>query len=58
MTVNGKPAFYCPVCNRFVVGVAVVAPPKRKNKRGRIAWSRDGICAECERKEKKQCLNG
>ena len=51
MIVNGKPTFYCPTCKRFVHGVAVAAPPKRKNMRGRIAWDRDGICAECAKKE-------
>lgn len=54
MIVNGKPAFYCPVCKRIICGVAVAAPPRRKNLRGRIAWSRDGICAECARKEQNE----
>lgn len=33
MIVNGKPAFYCPVCKRFIVGVAVVSAEAKEQAR-------------------------
>lgn len=48
-------AFLCPICGRFFndgEAIVVVAPPRRKNQLGRIAWSRDGICIKCYEKEK------
>ena len=47
-------AFICPICGKLYRDgetVVVVAPPRRKNRRGRIAWSRDGICLRCYEKE-------
>lgn len=47
----------CPVCGRmFRDGetVVVVTGARRKNRRGRIAWSRDGICLACAEKEQEE----
>lgn len=52
--INGKHAFVCTRCGRVFVGSPqVVTKTSRKNKRGRIAWTRDGICLECTKKEEK-----
>ena len=47
----GKPCFICNRCKKLCYGVSVVYPPRRKNLRGRIAWSRDQVCMDCMRAE-------
>lgn len=43
--------FRCPVCRQWVSkDVIAVTAETRKNKRGRIAWLRDGICPACAAK--------
>ncbi len=56
LMMDGKPVFICPKCKRMLVGERIVAvtEERRKNHRGRIAWNRDGICAECAEKEKRR----
>lgn len=53
LLMDGKPVFACQKCGRVLAGnrVTVVTAERRKNRLGRIAWSRDGICAECAEKE-------
>lgn len=41
----------CPRCGEwFDSAVVAVDKKSRKNKRGRIAWLRDGICPKCAAK--------
>ena len=49
--------FVCPVCHRafaYEDVVICVTASRRKHRRGRIAWNRDGICAECARREEQE----
>ena len=44
--------FRCPICRRWVSrDVVAVTAKTRKNRLGRIAWIRDGICVDCAAKE-------
>ena len=47
--------FCCPICKRLYIhqdGVIVVTAERRQHRRGRIAWSRDGICLNCAARQK------
>lgn len=49
--------FTCPVCHRsfaYEDVIICVTPGRRKHRRGRIAWNRDGICAECAKREEQE----
>jgi len=58
LLMDGKPVFICQKCGRMLAGncITVVTAERRKNRRGRIAWNRDGICAECAKKEEKEAM--
>lgn len=47
--------FICPICHKVYQDgetIIVVGPDRRKHRRGRIAWTRDGICLSCAEKMK------
>ena len=45
--------FKCKICGKWLSTEHVaVTPETRKNKRGRIAWARDGVCFECAAKKR------
>ena len=46
--------FFCPLCKRLYTDpglVIVVTDERRKHRRGRIAWNRDGICPYCAKRK-------
>lgn len=56
ITLDGVLGQFCSRCHRFIPFNEPVAVTKktRKNRLGGIAWSRDGICMQCYRKEKNE----
>lgn len=45
--------YRCCKCQKlFVSHIVTVTAKSRKNKRGRIAWGRDAVCIECQKKDK------
>lgn len=46
-------AYRCSKCGAVSISnVVAVTAESRKNKLGRIAWGRDAVCEECQKKER------
>lgn len=44
---------YCKICGKYSKQM-VVLKADRKNKKGRIAWTRDGMCLDCYTRMKRK----
>lgn len=54
MMLNGEQGQFCSRCGRWVGEkevVMVTAATRRNPHAGRIAWTRDGVCRDCAKRE-------